>query len=225
MLIRDKSSLALTMGARVSIKQTIAKDKHDSHIWDVAHQRAAGQFRCIRTYHRLGHSQDSLHIPDVCVGRPAVLRHLQGTAVHHFRSIFPMSRISPKQRPLRAKELELNLIRLDHSIVLNVGPRLLGFGKWSRKVLRKPSKYLAYADITNSLAPLLRTRFCRDCVREHQRTRRYARVVEPMEKVAGLSVRMGRSGVEEIIFDVSVVLLDMKNYPSFQNVAALDADN
>lgn len=35
-LVRDESLLVLTVGAGGSIKQTIAKDKHDPRIWDVA---------------------------------------------------------------------------------------------------------------------------------------------------------------------------------------------
>ena len=63
--------------------------------------------------------------------------------------------------------------------------------------------------------------FCGDCARERQQLRGTCCVcVKPIEKIVGLSARMSTNGAEEIDLDVPVVLLDMKDYPTFRSLRA-----
>jgi hypothetical protein len=104
LLIRDESSMALTVGADGSIKQDTIEGKHDPRTWDVTSAKLINIQLVISTALELITglaAPKASHVPDVFVYWPSFLRHVQGTAVHPFRGTLEGKDDPPDKRGLR----------------------------------------------------------------------------------------------------------------------------
>ncbi|KAH8647072.1 hypothetical protein BGZ60DRAFT_570501 [Tricladium varicosporioides] len=208
LLIRDESSLALTIGAGGTIKQTILQDKNDPRIWDVASSKLINI--------QLVNSSTFELITGLAKPNTPISYKTYASAGLPFYDIYKEAPSPISGAFSKVKTISQVDAAQDQNSGYDFDPL-------------KPT--LCCGCYNNYVDCLLRPcghGFCYDCASAAKRSSkmlcRNRNCSKPIEKIVGLSAPMGPNGLEPVDFNVPIVMLDMKGYPKFLSIKAREVE-